>query len=161
MRLIVVHGCFKLLCHIIVMFFIWIKKLYRKESCIHFVVFPDIDGSCKLQIFPDYANLNLHVGNRQRGNKTSSNNETHKVEINSSESLRKNNNSINKSCDHLADHSGSPKRRPRRRMYSNSNNCYVCFFILIFIFSFIIIKFKISFSFITCFLLNFYGWSQV
>ncbi|CAG9540846.1 unnamed protein product [Cercopithifilaria johnstoni] len=72
----------------------------------------------------DYANLNLYVGNRQRNSKGSSNNVTHEVELNSSKSLRKSNNNMNKSCDHLADSLGSPKRRPGRRMYSNSNNCY-------------------------------------
>uniref|UniRef100_A0A0R3RT35 DUF4005 domain-containing protein n=1 Tax=Elaeophora elaphi TaxID=1147741 RepID=A0A0R3RT35_9BILA len=72
----------------------------------------------------DYANLNHYVGNRQRNNKESPNNSTYKVEMNSSESLRKSSNSINKSCDHLAESSDPPKRRPGRRMYSSSNNCY-------------------------------------
>ncbi|VBB26689.1 unnamed protein product [Acanthocheilonema viteae] len=71
----------------------------------------------------DYANLNLHVGSRQRNSKGSSNNGTYKIEANSSESLRKSNSSINKSCDHL-ENPGSPKRRPGRRMYSSSNSCY-------------------------------------
>ncbi|VDK61454.1 unnamed protein product [Onchocerca ochengi] len=71
----------------------------------------------------DYANLNSH-GNRQRNSSDSPNINICEVEINSNKSLRKSKNNINKSCDHLADGFGSPKRRPGRRMYSNSINCY-------------------------------------
>ncbi|EFO27510.2 hypothetical protein LOAG_00974 [Loa loa] len=72
----------------------------------------------------DYANLDSCVGNRQHSSNCSSNGGTYEVEMNSSESLRKNSNSINISSDDLADSFGSPKRRPGRRMYSSSYNCY-------------------------------------
>ncbi|VDO20070.1 Uncharacterized protein BM_BM6808 [Brugia malayi] len=72
----------------------------------------------------DYVNLNSHVDSLLRNNNCSLNGGTYKVGENSSESLRKSSNSINKFYDHLADNFGSPKRRPGRRKYSSSNNCY-------------------------------------
>ncbi|VDM20894.1 unnamed protein product [Wuchereria bancrofti] len=71
-----------------------------------------------------YVNLNSHVGSRQRNSNCSLNGGTYKAEENSNKSLRKSSNSINNLYDHLADNFGSPKRRPGRRKYSSSNNCY-------------------------------------
>ncbi|VDK68068.1 unnamed protein product [Litomosoides sigmodontis] len=103
------------------------RDMHERHYCIQERLYPEVLELLKLVkelMFSDYANLNVYGGNQQRNNKRSSNNDTSNADMNSSKPLRKSKKSNNKSCDQLSDRLGSPKRRPGRQMYSNSNSSH-------------------------------------